>query len=98
MRNNRVGDWTTDQWYTSSDISELIQTFIDRPDYSPGNHVCIRIDRGDASDQRRRGWDYSVPSNPASGQVRREDSREIRQVHAGEKTKGTFQMTFSSVI
>ena len=44
------------------------------------------------------GWDYSVPSNPTSGQIRRKDSWEIRQVHAGEKTKGTFQMTFSSAI
>lgn len=35
--------WTINEWYDSPDISSLVQAFIDRPGYSPGNYIGLRI-------------------------------------------------------
>jgi len=40
-------DWTlphftADQWYTSPDISTLVQAFVDRPGYTSGNYLGLR--------------------------------------------------------
>jgi len=34
--------WTADTWYTSPDIKTIVQAFIDRPGYSPGNYLGLR--------------------------------------------------------
>jgi len=60
-----VNDWVTDNWYTSSDISQIVQTFIDRAGYSPGNHICIRIRHVDANEEIRWGRDRQSNINPA---------------------------------
>ena len=36
-------DWTVNEWYTSPEIKTLVQAFIDRPGYSPGNYLGLRI-------------------------------------------------------
>jgi hypothetical protein len=39
------GTWTAGTWYTSPDIKTIVQTFIDRAGYSPGNYLGLRGQR-----------------------------------------------------
>jgi len=36
-------NWSVNVWYTSTDIASLVQAFIDRPGYSPGNYLGLRV-------------------------------------------------------
>ena len=38
-----VGDWTSGNWYTSPDLKELVQEFVDRPGYSSGGYMGLRF-------------------------------------------------------
>lgn len=37
-----AGAWTSGTWYASCDVSALVQEFIDRPGYLPGNNIGVR--------------------------------------------------------
>ncbi len=39
----QTGIWTAETEYTSSDIKNLIQEFINMPGYNSGNHICLKI-------------------------------------------------------
>lgn len=55
-----AGAWTNSQWYDSADIKDLVQAFIDRPGYSPGNYLGLRSLTPSGTAQKRVcSWDYS---------------------------------------
>ncbi|MBN2582334.1 MAG: hypothetical protein JXL80_04645, partial [Planctomycetes bacterium] len=53
------GTWMAGQWYTSPDISDLVQDYIDRPGYEFGNYIGLRaMFGGSGSWKRAYTWDY----------------------------------------
>ncbi|HOI53737.1 MAG TPA: dockerin type I domain-containing protein [Phycisphaerae bacterium] len=51
-------DWTIDTWYTSPDIKTIVQEFVNRDGYAPGNYLGLRSDRAGGGYRRIRQWDY----------------------------------------
>jgi hypothetical protein len=51
------GTWTTDQWYESPDLKDLVQGFIDRTGYTPGNYLALRGQRAAGSWKRAYQYD-----------------------------------------
>ncbi|NLX58036.1 MAG: hypothetical protein GXY74_02995, partial [Phycisphaerae bacterium] len=52
------GEWTAGTWYTSPDIKDIVQEFIDRANYTTGNYLGLREDRYSGGYRRVRQWDY----------------------------------------
>jgi len=52
-----IDQWVDDGRYNSTDISPLIQHFIDGPDYVPGNYIGILVNSSDAENGEYRTWD-----------------------------------------
>ncbi|MBN2582731.1 MAG: hypothetical protein JXL80_06650, partial [Planctomycetes bacterium] len=48
--------WTADEWYESSDLSSLVQSFIDRAGYTSGNYLGLRGEQ--ASGLWKRSYQY----------------------------------------
>ncbi|MCA8959560.1 MAG: hypothetical protein KDC38_03560, partial [Planctomycetes bacterium] len=73
--------WTPGADQTSPDLSSLVQAFIDRPDYLPGNHLGLVVTEGSLAAGRYVGWEdfasggaparlevsYTSPSSPGAG-------------------------------
>ena len=52
--------WTGGQWYDSPDIKTMVQEFIDRPGYSPGNYLGLRsLQAAGGNYKMISSWDYS---------------------------------------
>jgi len=52
--------WTAGQWYTSCDLTDIVQAFMDRPNYVPGNYLGLRAVAVPTSISRwARSWDYA---------------------------------------
>ncbi|HOI56911.1 MAG TPA: PKD domain-containing protein, partial [Phycisphaerae bacterium] len=54
-----TGDWTASTWYTSPDVGSIVQEFIDRAGYVPGNYFGLRSGWGSGGYRRICQWDYS---------------------------------------
>ncbi|MBN2584042.1 MAG: PKD domain-containing protein [Planctomycetes bacterium] len=53
------GEWTAGTWYSSDDLSDLVQEFIDRPGYTFGSFIGLRGQGGiDGSYKRGYSWNY----------------------------------------
>jgi K319L-like, PKD domain/Right handed beta helix region len=56
-------DWavpavTQDTWYTSPDITEIVQAYVDREDYDPGDYIGLRASWLDGGAKMMYQWDY----------------------------------------
>lgn len=51
--------WKTGVWYASPDLASLVQKTIDRPGYSPGNYIGLRIRHASGGFRRVLSFDNS---------------------------------------
>jgi hypothetical protein len=51
-------EWTEGTWYTSPDISALVQEFVNRAGYSPGSYLGLKENRSSGGLRQIRQWDY----------------------------------------
>lgn len=61
-------EWTTpaltaDQWYASDDIKDLVQEFVDRPGYTPGNYFGLRASDGTGYNLHRQIKTYNASAS-----------------------------------
>jgi subtilisin len=63
------GEWRDGEWYESPDLAALIQDFLDRPAYSPGNYIGLMIDEGDPDSVGYRIVDSFAGSGGTGGFV-----------------------------
>ncbi|MBU0717453.1 MAG: hypothetical protein KJ749_04320, partial [Planctomycetes bacterium] len=49
--------WTAGTEHVTPDLTSLVQAFIDRPDYAPGNHIGFVITEGTIAAGRYYGWE-----------------------------------------
>ncbi len=61
------GSWADGETYTSPDLSELIQTVVNRSDWAAGNHIAIRVSATASNSGKRaaRTYDYNGNSSQA---------------------------------
>jgi len=60
-----VGNWNANEWYTSCDVKDLVQAFVNRPNYAPGNYLGIRATSGTGTYHMT----YQYDSGSANGAV-----------------------------
>ncbi|MBN2581633.1 MAG: hypothetical protein JXL80_01095, partial [Planctomycetes bacterium] len=61
--------WTTDQWYTSTDVSSIVQEFIDRAGYEFGNYLGLRGVNASGLWKRAYAFDYGDNTSGAELEV-----------------------------
>lgn len=64
-----AGQWLAGEWYESPNLATLLQEFLDRSGYSPGNYLGLRIDEGDPDVVRYRRVDTFDGSGRSGGFV-----------------------------
>lgn len=60
---DHLDDWSYTKWYTSPDISEVLQTIIDRPGWSAGNAMVVVYSNRKSEGQFRKICSYDFSSN-----------------------------------
>lgn len=62
-----TGVWSADTWYTSPDLKNIVQRFVNKDNYAQGNYLGLSIREGDASVGQSRGvrtYNSSVDNAP----------------------------------
>ncbi|MBN2582733.1 MAG: PKD domain-containing protein [Planctomycetes bacterium] len=52
-----LGSWTANNWYTSEDVTDIVQGFVDRAGYAPGNYLGLRAAWVSGSQRYVRSFD-----------------------------------------
>ena len=63
------GTWTQGQWYTSEDVTSLVQAFVDRPSYAVNNYLGLRLSQVAGTFKRAYQYDYGAHTSGARLEV-----------------------------
>jgi hypothetical protein len=65
-----VGALTVDTWYTGPDVKDIVQAFVNRPGYVPGNYLGLRAKLVSGTTHKQiRAWNYGTHDSGAKLEI-----------------------------